>query len=540
MGPLLQAILGYSQVLLRVLEKWETLNPFKIVTFLKSPRNKPILFYSITDKTWYPLFKRRLFMMKNKFNRHSVELVSRRLLAAVFFIVLFSTLIQIEGTAKAVDLTTAIRQIAKQNIPAVVHIEVTQRQEIANPFLPFDNSPFFRFFFDVPGMPRKFQRELKGLGTGMLMNDKGYILTNNHVVGGATEISVLLADGSKYDAKLIGADPKTDLAVIKISSPSSLPHVTFGDSDKMEVGDWVIAIGHPRGLDQTVTQGIISAKHRRGITDPSSYQDFLQTDAAINPGNSGGPLLNLKGEVIGVNAAIVSQSGGFEGIGFAIPSNMAIYVAKSLIANGKVARGWLGVSTQDLTPELAKSFGLPSPRGALVADVVKGSPAEKAGIRRGDVIIDYRGKPIPDGSSLRNQVATSPIKGRVDITIIRNGKRLKIPVKIGNLEQAIRRQASSLKARLGINAAPLKSKIARKFGLNRRKGVVITWVDPSGPLGEQGFEVGDLILEIDGRSVKGLEGLMNLVRRLRPHQRLTLLALDHRTGRTGYVQIRVR
>ncbi len=478
--------------------------------------------------------------MKNRLDRRFMAAFCIWAIIAVFSVIFSFTTPQATATTRSIDLTTAIRQIAKQNIPAVVHIEVTQRQEIANPFLPFDNSPFFRFFFDVPGMPRKFQRELKGLGTGMLMDSKGYILTNNHVVGGATEISVLLANGNKYDAKLIGADPKTDLAVIKISSRSPLPHVTFGDSDKMEVGDWVIAIGHPRGLDQTVTQGIISAKHRRGITDPSSYQDFLQTDAAINPGNSGGPLLNLNGEVIGVNAAIVSQSGGFEGIGFAIPSNMALYVAKSLIANGKVARGWLGVSTQDLTPELAKSFGLNAPRGALVADVVKGSPAEKAGIRRGDVIISYRGKPILDGSSLRNEVATSPIDGMVNITIIRNGKKQKIPVRIGNLEQAIRRQASSLKARLGIDAAPLKPKVARKFGLSTRKGVVITWVDPTGPLGEQGFEVGDLILEIDGRSVRGLAGLMDLVRRIRPRQRLTLLALDHRTGRTGYVQIRVR
>jgi len=478
--------------------------------------------------------------MRNGHDRRFIAVFSVWAITVVFSVVFFFTAPQVTAATRPIDLTTAIRNIAKQTIPAVVHIEVTQRQEIANPFLNFDNSPFFHFFFDVPGMPRKFQRELKGLGSGMLMNSKGYILTNNHVVAGATEISVLLANGNKYDAKLVGADPKTDLAVIKISSPSPLPHVTFGDSDKMEVGDWVIAIGHPRGLDQTVTQGIISAKHRRGITDPSSYQDFLQTDAAINPGNSGGPLLNLKGEVIGVNAAIVSQSGGFEGIGFAIPSNMALYVAKSLIAHGKVPRGWLGVSTQDLTPELAKSFGLNAPRGALVADVVKGSPAEKAGLKRGDVIIAYHGEKIPNGNSLRDEVATSPIEGKVNITIIRNGKKLKIPVRIGNLEQAIRMQASSLKARLGIIAASVKSRVARKFGLNTGKGVIITWVDPTGPLGEQGFEVGDLILEINGRSVQGLDGLMDLLRRVRPSQRLTLLALDHRTGRTGYVQVKVR
>jgi serine protease Do len=250
----------------------------------------------------------------------------------------------------AEDLTTAIIQVAKQNIPAVVHIEVTESQEVENPFAPFGNDPFFRRFFGVPNMPRKFKRELKGLGTGMIIDSQGHILTNHHVAGGATKIEVLLSDGRRYPAKLVGTDPNTDLAVIHIDAQGPLPYVTFGDSDKVEVGEWVVAIGHPRGLDQTVTQGIISAKHRRGITDPSGYQDFLQTDTAINPGNSGGPLLNLKGEVIGVNAAIASESGGFEGIGFTIPSNIAVHVAKTLIAHGKVERGWLGVSIQDLTP----------------------------------------------------------------------------------------------------------------------------------------------------------------------------------------------
>jgi S1-C subfamily serine protease len=232
----------------------------------------------------------------------------------------------------------------------VVHIDVTQRREISNPMMPFGNDPFFHFFFNGPQVPRKFKQELKGLGTGMLIDDKGNILTNNHVVAGATEINVLLADGTTYPAKLVGTDPKTDLAVIRIETDEKLPAVTFGDSDRMEVGDWVVAIGHPRGLDETVTQGIISAKHRRGVLDPTSYQDYLQTDAAINPGNSGGPLLNLSGQVVGVNAAIASESGGFEGIGFAIPSNMAVHVARALIDHGKVIRGWLGVSIRDLTP----------------------------------------------------------------------------------------------------------------------------------------------------------------------------------------------
>lgn len=206
------------------------------------------------------------------------------LLGAMLTVSQLNPVLAAEKAKTSIDLSTAIIQVAKNNIPAVVHIEVTERQEVVNPLLPFESDPFFRRFFDIPKMPKKFKRELKGLGTGMIIDPQGHILTNHHVAGGATKIEVLLSNGQRYPAKLVGTDPKTDLAVIRISAKEPLPHVTFGDSDKVEVGEWVVAIGHPRGLDQTVTQGIISAKHRRGITDPNSYQDFLQTDAAINPG----------------------------------------------------------------------------------------------------------------------------------------------------------------------------------------------------------------------------------------------------------------
>jgi serine protease Do len=245
-------------------------------------------------------------------------------------------------SANAQELRTAIKDVARRAIPAVVHIEVIEKQTVQNPMMPFQNDPFFRQFFGNPGrMPGTFEREVQGLGSGILIDNQGHIVTNSHVVNGATKITVVLSDGRKYSdrsVRLIGADPKTDVAVIQIMSKESFPSISFGDSDRMDVGDWVVAIGHPRGLDQTVTQGIISAKHRRGITDPNNYQDFLQTDAAINPGNSGGPLLNLDGEVIGVNAAIMSESGGFEGIGFATPSNIASRVARDLISTGKVRR----------------------------------------------------------------------------------------------------------------------------------------------------------------------------------------------------------
>ncbi len=442
--------------------------------------------------------------------------------------------------ARNADLSTAIIQVAKQTIPAVAHIEVTESQEVVNPFLPFANDPLFNRFFNVPQMPKKFKREMKGLGTGMIIDAQGHILTNHHVAGGATKLEVLLSNGERYPAKLVGTDPKTDLAVIRISSKGPLPYVTFGDSDKVEVGEWVVAIGHPRGLDQTVTQGIISAKHRAGISDPGSYQDFLQTDAAINPGNSGGPLLNLQGEVIGVNAVIVSQSGGFEGIGFTIPSNMAINVSKALIAHGKVERGWLGVDTQDLTPDLAKTAHAETLKGAFIADVVKGGPAEKAGLKKNDVVIAFAGKTIADSSMLRNAVAAAPIGQEVKVTIERNGKKEELNVAIGNLESANKILANTVKERLGVQVRAVTTREVQKYNMDNNQGVAITWVDPKGALGEAGFEVGDIILGMENEPIAGLDGFIQLVSAVKPKQKITILALDHRSGNVGNVQVTAR
>jgi serine protease Do len=439
------------------------------------------------------------------------------------------------------NLSTAIAVVAKQTIPAVAHIEVTQRQEINNPLLPFQNDPFFHYFFNVPRkMPKKFKREMKGLGSGMVMDSEGHILTNNHVVAGANEIEVQLADGNRYKAKLVGADPKTDLAVIQIKADGNLPHVEFGDSDKMEVGNWVIAIGHPRGLDQTVTQGIVSAKHRRGILDPSSYQDYLQTDAAINPGNSGGPLLNLEGQVIGVNAAIVSESGGFEGIGFAIPSNMAVYISRSLIAHGKVVRGWLGVSIQELTPDLIKAMKLEIAKGALIADVVKGGPADAAGIQKGDVVTAYQGKEIPSGASLQNEVARTEIGQEAMLAVYRSGKTLALKVRIENLEEAFKKIAVSLKGRLGVTVRPVTAKETQQYGLEEEQGVAVATLQPGGSLAKAGFEVGDIILSIDDQPVKDEQSFVSLLEALKPRQSIQILALDHNSGQTAQVQVMVR
>ncbi len=441
-----------------------------------------------------------------------------------------------------IDFRTAFANVAKEAIPAVVHVEVTESQEVSNPLMPFENDPFFHYFFNMPqqNMPRKFKREMRGLGTGMIMDSKGYILTNNHVVAGANDIEVQLADGARYKASLVGADPKTDLAVIRIKADKPLPHLVFGDSDKMEVGDCVVAIGEPRGLYQTVTHGIISAKHRRGIMNPDSYQDYLQTDAAINPGNSGGPLLNLDGQVIGINSAIVSDSGGFEGIGFAIPSNMAVHIAKELIAHGKVARGWLGVSIQAVTPQVAKDKHLSVDHGALIMSVVKNSPAGEAGLETGDVIIAYKGESIGDAADLQNDVADTTIGETVAMTVRRDGKDLQVKVKIGDLANAILRMAESLKDRLGVVVRPVTKAEAEKYGMDKPKGVAIKSLVPGGVLDREGFEKGYIILMIDGQSFEGVQDFVDMVQSLKPNQRIQLMALDHRTGQTGYLWVQVR
>jgi serine protease Do len=449
--------------------------------------------------------------------------------------------LQITGKpAGTVDLSTAIMNVAKQNMPKVVYIEVTESKVVQNPFSQFDGNPLLKRFFGIPKMPRKFRQEVQGLGSGMIIDALGHILTNNHVAGGATKIQVTLADGNRYPATLVGADPKTDLAVVKISAKEPLTSVAFGDSDKIEVGEWVVAIGAPRALEKTVTQGIISAKHRTGITDPNTYQDFLQTDAAINPGNSGGPLLNIYGQVIGINAAIASASGGSEGIGFTIPSRMVVYIANALIAHGKVERGWLGVSIRDLTPGLAKTAHVENMAGALIVDVAKGGPADKAGLKKDDVVIAYEGKDIKDSATLRNNVAQTPVGRQANLTIMREGKKENVTVTIGNLEEAAKFQAAAVKERLGAEVrVPTPAEID-KYGLNENQGVVISWLDPKGPLAVAGFEVDDVILAINEQPVEGTDSFITLVSALPSGQRASFAALDHRTGNTGSIFVAVR
>ena len=477
-----------------------------------------------------------------------MELQSKRRLSAkgllfffwlnlLFFPVAIYSVAGAETGKIPVDLSTAIVQVAKTNIPAVVHIEVTERQEVENPMAPFGSDPFLRHFFNIPKMPKKFKRELRGLGSGMIIDTQGHILTNHHVVGGANKIEVLLSDGRRFTGKLVGSDPKTDLAVIRISGKESFPHVTFGDSDRVEVGEWVVAIGHPRGLDQTVTQGIISAKHRRGITDPSSYQDFMQTDAAINPGNSGGPLLNLKGEVVGINSAIASESGGFEGIGFTIPSNIAVHVAQAILAHGKVERGWLGITMRDVSSPAAEISQRRTEKGAVVVEVLKNGPADKAGLKKDDVIVEFNGRTVPDSEMLRNEVANTPVGREVKIVFLRKGQRLQLTFKVGNLESSTKMYLAVVKEKIGAEVRSLTPEEVAHFGLEAGRGVIITRLEDRGPLKKAGFELGDIILAVDQQPVEGVDGFIQIMEALKPKAKVTLVALDHRSGNVGTVVI---
>ena len=454
----------------------------------------------------------------------------------------------VEEKEAAVNLSDAIERVAENTIPAVVHIEVTEYQEITNLMLPFEDDPFFRYFFGFPKEPRKFKRELKGLGTGMIMDSQGNILTNNHVAGGASKIQVLLANGKQYPAKLVGADPKTDLAVIRISAKGPLPHITFGDSDKVKVGEWVVAIGHPRGLDQTVTQGIISAKHRTGIMDPSTYQDFLQTDAAINPGNSGGPLINLDGEVIGISNSI--QTAGVQanlGIGFAIPSNMAEFIVDSLLKNGRVIRGWLGVEIETLHNANPDEWG--TPQGALVLKVRPNTPAERAGVEKGDVIVGFNHMKVTSGNHLQNLVTQTHVGTSVVLVVLRDKRELPLNVTIEEYPRYLlpgtKEQEETL---LGFTTEELSSENRQRYGYGAEaRGMVITKVVPNSRAERTGLKPGDLILEINDpvpdfqRYMARIDDLSKLAR---DRKEITVLLLVDRAGKTGefprYFSLKIR
>lgn len=422
--------------------------------------------------------------------------------------------------SKADDLTTAFRTVAKAMRPSVVSVSTVKhvrpaRQERgrdrARPQLPEqfrdffgEQSPFDRFF-EMPDMPQGFDQE--GLGSGVIVSADGYVLTNNHVVRGADEVNVTLSDRRTIPAKVVGTDPKTDVAVIKVQA-DGLVAAPLGDSDAAEVGEWVLAVGSPFGLDQTVTAGIISAKGRQ--MDIADYEDFIQTDAAINPGNSGGPLVNLKGQVIGINTAIASRTGGYAGVGFAIPSNMASAIRDAIVQHGRVQRGRLGALIQDLNEDLAKSFNFDSTKGVLIGDVLDNSPAKKAGLKSGDIVIEFNGKPMESASQLRMAVASTAPGTSSELTIVRSGKRQKLKVTTDELTEEMTKSspgtaAEESSADFGLTVQTLTAELADKLGYEQgQQGVVITDVEATSIAARAGLRPRDLVVDVDGNAVKNI------------------------------------
>lgn len=403
-----------------------------------------------------------------------------------------------------------------QVVKKVKNIDFGFRHFSGTPF--GEKNPFGDFFgpFSEENPPRGFEQ--RGVGSGFVMNRDGYILTNNHVVEDADQIKVKFANGREYDGKIVGRDPKTDLALIKIKGSSDLQPLNLGNSDELKVGSWVVAVGSPFGLEQTVTAGIVSAKGR--VIGSGPYDNFIQTDASINPGNSGGPLINMKGEVVGINTAIIASG---QGIGFAIPINMAKEIAPQLQEKGHVTRGWLGVSIQEVTPGLAKSFNLKEKKGALVAQVISGSPAEKAGIEQGDIIVEFDGKEVNDSKDLPRMVASTPVGKAVTIKLIRNGKFLDRQMKVGEMEEKVEVAEAPSHKSLGITVQNLTPEIARGLGLKKDTGVVVTRVESGSPAADAGIQTGDVVHEVNRKPVKNVEDFVQKVDQAKGQDNILLL-----------------
>jgi serine protease Do len=396
-----------------------------------------------------------------------------------------------------------------------------------------DFRDFFNKFFGQ--MPKSFKT--RSLGSGFIIDPKGYVVTNNHVVEGAEKIKVILVGGKEYRATIKGRDPKTDLALIQIvNPPPNLPFLKFGDSDAIQVGDWVLAVGNPFGLGHTVTQGIISAKGR--VIGAGPYDNFLQTDASINPGNSGGPLLNLNGEVIGINTAILASG---QGIGFATPSNIARFVIPQLREKGKVIRGMMGVQVQNVTPELAKSFGMSEAKGALVAEVNPSSPAQKAGIKRGDIIIEFNGHPIHEMNELPRLVADTAPGSKATVKVLRKGTEKTLHLTITELTEQRQAQAREVpkgeKTPLGLEVNNLDPNLARQFHLRDHRGVVIVQVESGSPAAEAGLRAGDMVLEVGGTVVSTVKEYNHAIAKVKKGSIARLLI--KRMGRTLYLTLEV-
>lgn len=451
----------------------------------------------------------------------------------------------------------AFAAIAKKIQPAVVSLKIEkkvgndvslgsfgsgQNDDQSNPL----NDEFFKRFFGDK-LPEQFRQKqapkgshapsqkhvVVGQGSGFIVSKDGYILTNNHVVGDASKVTVMLSDRREFQAKVIGSDQHSDVAVIKVEA-TNLPTIPWGDSTKTEVGEWVLASGAPYGLTQTLTAGIVSAIGRNsvGIT---SYENFIQTDAAINPGNSGGPLVNLRGEAIGMNTAIFSRNGGSVGLGFAIPIEMAKQVYDQILDHGSVVRGFLGVRIQGLTPEMAQHFGVKDSQGVVVGDVQHGAPGEKAGLKQADVIVELDGKKIEEPASFRNAIAMKSPGTTVHLTVVREGNRLDIPATLEKLPESVKASNAAEEAKptnaWGLSVQPLTSDLAKKFGYKAESGLVISEVAPDSPASAAGLEPGTLILQVNRKPVRSKEEFDEAVQADQDSKTLLLLVSSSQGSR---------
>ena len=438
-------------------------------------------------------------------------------------------------------LGASFAPVVKKAAPSVVNIYSTHIVHIRPMRIPTFVDPFFRQFFDnqFPNNGRERTRREQSLGSGVIVSPDGYILTANHVVDGADEIEVAIADNKKeFTARVIGTDPPTDVAVLKIDA-KDLPAITLGDSDQLEVGDIVLAIGNPFRVGQTVTMGIVSALGRSGLAGFNQYQNFIQTDAAINPGNSGGALVDAEGRLVGINTAIISSTRGSEGVGFAVPINMARHVMERLIAGGKVTRGDLPILLQDITPGLAKSFDLPDQNGALVSDVFPNTPAEKAGIKPGDVIVGLNGKDITDVNSFQLAVSESAPESSATVKLLHNGRPetvtvtlTELPVEVapsGNDQKKPGSGNSMIDALAGVKVADLEPEVRRQLGVPPSvRGALVSELEPASNSAEAGLQYGDVIMEIDRQPVSNSSDAVKLGRQARGDQ--ILLKIWRRQG----------
>jgi serine protease Do len=408
----------------------------------------------------------------------------------------------------------SIARVAADVKPTVVSIYTTRAIAMQVPRLPFpEGHPFEDLFPNfpkrMPQRPESRNRKVRGLGSGFIIDAaKGLIVTNHHVIDNADEIKVRLTDKREFEAKLVGSDEKSDLAVIKIQA-GNLKQVVFGNSDKLQVGEFVVAVGSPFGLRETVTAGIVSAKGRAGLSI-EDYEDFIQTDAAINRGNSGGPLVDIDGRVVGVNTAILSRTGGSVGVGFAIPINMARPIVQQLVRHGKVTRGFLGVLIQDVSSEMADRLGLDKAAGALVSQVMPDTPAARAKIQVGDVIVSYDGEPVSGVAKFRNRVAATPPNTKTKLVVLRDGKRKTLTVSIGTLKDGAvatvpgGAPGTTTAKGLGLTVQNLTADLAERLSIKAKSGVVVTAVDPAGPAVDKGISQGDVIIEVDRSSVNNV------------------------------------